>query len=29
MMIVFDNPVMLVVDYPAELSMEVIDKRVN
>ena len=29
MMIVFDNPVMHVVDYPAEHAVEVIDKRVN
>ncbi len=29
MMIVFDNPVMHVVDYPAQDAVEVIDKRVN
>lgn len=29
MMIVFDNPVLHVVDYPAEHAVEVIDKRVN
>lgn len=29
MMIVFDNPVLHVVDYPAEDAVEVIDKRVN
>jgi hypothetical protein len=28
-MIVFDNPVLHVVDYPAEHAVEVIDKRVN
>jgi len=28
-MIVFDNPVMHVVDYPAQDAVEVIDKRVN
>lgn len=29
MMIVFDNPVMHVVLYPAQDAVEVIDKRVN
>lgn len=29
MMIVFDNPVMHVVDYPAQGAVEVIDKRLN
>jgi hypothetical protein len=29
MMIVFDNPVLHVVDYPAQDAVEVIDKRVN
>ncbi|MEZ5613691.1 MAG: DUF3567 family protein [Rhodocyclaceae bacterium] len=29
MMIVFDNPVLHVVDYPAEHAVEVIDKRIN
>ncbi|MBZ0146289.1 MAG: DUF3567 domain-containing protein [Pseudorhodoplanes sp.] len=29
MMIVFDNPVMHVVDYPAQDAVEVIDKRVS
>ncbi len=29
MMIVFDNPVLHVVDYPAQHALEVIDKRVN
>ena len=29
MMIVFDNPVLHVVDYPAEHAVEVIDERVN
>jgi hypothetical protein len=28
-MIVFDNPVLHVVDYPAQDAVEVIDKRVN
>lgn len=29
MMIVFDNPVLYVVDYPAQDAVEVIDKRVS
>lgn len=29
MMIVFDNPVLHVVDYPAQDAVEVIDKRIN
>ncbi|HMM55467.1 MAG TPA: DUF3567 family protein [Candidatus Desulfobacillus sp.] len=29
MMIVFDNPLMHVVDYPAQDAVELIDKRLN
>lgn len=29
MMIVFDNPVLYVVDYPAQDAVEVIDKRLG